>query len=161
MKKAIVHNNPNLRPTSVRLLVALAAIFRFKLLTTDATEAYLQSARGLMRNIYIESTTEFELGKDQVLNLLNPIYDLSDSGDYWGKNLSFRFLKEREMTQVTSDSEILFYYLSNELHGLCATYFEDLFHTGNEVYDRVPMQTEAKFKFEGREYDNDMLLLCK
>lgn len=51
MKKVLVHNNPNIRVTSVRLYVDLALIFGFRLLTTDVTYVYLRTVGKVMKDV--------------------------------------------------------------------------------------------------------------
>eukprot|EP00171_Calliarthron_tuberculosum_P009450 IDg9450t1 len=88
MKTSLVHDISTARHHSIRMLIGLAAIFGFRLFSTDVTQAYLQSAENLMGDVFIKAPKEFELQGDQILKLMKPLYRLPDSGDYWGKTMT-------------------------------------------------------------------------
>lgn len=77
------------------MLVGIPAIFGFRLFSTDVTQAYIQSAEKLRRDIFINPPKEFNLKPDELLQLLNPLYVLPESGDYWGR--TFRGHQENDL----------------------------------------------------------------
>ena len=153
-KTSLVHNNPNVRPHSVRLLIGLASVLGFRLFSTDATQAYLQSADRLMRDVYLIPSKESGLAPDKLLKLLKPLYGLADSGDYWGKTLSEHLLKDIGMKTTLGDGALLYNTMEISLSGLCATYVEDILQAGNDEFSDLVKKTEETFQCKRRNYDN-------
>ena len=82
MKHFLVHDARNIRPSSVRMLLELASILDLDLWSTDVRLLYLQLSEALSGRISIENhADEFKLNKNQCLDLLKPLYDISDSSD--------------------------------------------------------------------------------
>jgi hypothetical protein len=104
LKTRLVYDATTSRISSARLLVGLAAVFGFCPFSVDVTQAYLQSAFRLMRDVYVTPTEEFELRPDQVLKLLKPLYGLSDSRDYWGATMRRHFDEDLVLTGLTGDA---------------------------------------------------------
>ena len=154
MKTSVVHDTATARQHSTQVLVGLAALFGFRLFSTDVTQAYLQSAEQLMRDLYVIPSEEFELGPDQVLKLLNPLYGLADSGDYRGKTLKAHLQTELGMDSAVNDAALFFKTAGEELLGLCATYVDDALHAGDKEYSDMSKKTEKTFKCRPRERDN-------
>ena len=56
----------------------------FDVWSTDVKLAYLQSSEPLARRVFVSNPAlEFELHPDECLELLRPLYGLSDAGDLW------------------------------------------------------------------------------
>lgn len=78
LKNFMVHSSQTLQPSSIRLLLALASIFGFDVWTSDVTQAYLQSAIPLSRDLFLDSSVpELELSPHQCMKILRPLYGLS------------------------------------------------------------------------------------
>lgn len=99
----LVHNSRNELQNSVRMLDAIAAIFCFRIWSQDVSQAYLERADKLFRNVYVLSPEEFQLRSDQLLKLLNLLYGLSDSADYWHKTFVRHITRDLSMKLSTSD----------------------------------------------------------
>lgn len=80
-KNVMEHNATTIRQSSIRLLIALALAFDFNIWTVGANHAYLQSKRALQRDVFIKPYI-LDLAPDELLQIVKPIYGLSDSGDY-------------------------------------------------------------------------------
>jgi hypothetical protein len=123
-KQWLVHNSPSLRQGSIKLLVALAAIFGFRIWSLDVSQAYLQSAETLMRDVYLDPKHDrdvFHLSSEQCLKLLRPLYGLADSGDYWHSTFLKHTKSDLEMITTFTDASF-FFHLSraHALNGLCS-----------------------------------------
>lgn len=154
MNKSLVHDNSNVRPSSVRMLVGLASIFGFQLFSTDVTQAYLQSVDKLMRDVYVKPTKEFELAPNQILKLLKPLYGLAESGEYWGKTISEHLRKELGMETLVGDEAVFMKLMRDTLEGMCVTYVDDLIQAGSRNFHEKSKVTENSFQCKKREYDN-------
>ena len=66
-KNLLVHNSPNIRQSSVRTLVSVAAINGFDIWSHDVSQAYLQSTEDLARHIYLVPSKESALPPDGFL----------------------------------------------------------------------------------------------
>jgi hypothetical protein len=75
-------------------------------------QAYLQSSENLKRKVYLKPSKEFELPSDHFLELLKPLYGLSDSGDYWNETITRHLKEDIEMSTISGDMS-LFYKHAN------------------------------------------------
>jgi hypothetical protein len=84
--------------SSTKLILCFAALFRFRVLNQDVTQAYTQSALALMRKIFLQPAKKdldyFEMTSDEVLQLLRPLYGLADAGDYWNATMVDHMLND-------------------------------------------------------------------
>ena len=153
MKRSFVHDTSNARQFSIKLLVGIAALFGFRLFSTDVTQAYLQSSEELSRDVYVKPSPEFNLDSNQLLKLLQPLYGLADSGDYWGRTLKNHLEKELGMKASVADAAFFFKRIKEKLAGLCATYVDDCLQAGTDEFCQQAKCVERKFKCRPRDYD--------
>lgn len=146
MKHMLVHSSTTLQPQSVRLLLAMAAIFGFDTWNADITQAYLQSTEPLARDIYIaRPVTEFELDRGQCLKLLRPLYGLCDAGDLWHATIDKNHRQDLGMKPLRVDPA-LYYALYNEvLCGMSGAYVDDLLRCGDKSFKNLSDVTRKKF----------------
>jgi Reverse transcriptase (RNA-dependent DNA polymerase) len=125
LKFRMVHTATNLSQTSTRLILALASIFGFDVWTTDICQAYLQSAEKLKKEIFLK-TDAVELGEGEFLQLVLPLYGLSESGDYWSQTLTDHHLTRIKFEQSPIDFSFFFKRIWKRLTGLSGSYVDDL-----------------------------------
>jgi hypothetical protein len=88
-KSSRVHTANTMRSQSLRLIMALASIFGFRLASVDVEQAYLQAAEPMLRDIFVRLPQGIiELDQSELIQLLKSLYCLSESGDYWASTLS-------------------------------------------------------------------------
>ena len=158
-KNILVHNTTTLKQSSVRMLVAIAAIFGFKLWSQDVSQAYLQSAEKLMREVYLkpnrrDAEKHFHLNEKQLLRLLKPLYGLADSGDYWHVTFANHIKNDLEMIPSTGDLSLFFQTIRGKLAGLTGAYVDDSIGTGDARFEEKSRLMERKFESKAREYEN-------
>lgn len=88
---------------------------------------------------------------DKVLKLLNHLYSLAESGNYWGRMFRHHLKSKLQMKTLVSNPSFRFMKHENILTGLCATHVDDTLHIGNAAYCKDCQATENAFKWKYRE----------
>ena len=146
LKKLLVHSSQSIQPASVRLLLTLSAMHGFETWTSDVTQAYLQSAKPLNREVYIRNPPpEFELADDEALVLLRALYGLGESGDLWHETLDEHHRSDLGMTPLRSDPACYFALREGVLQGMSGTYVDDMLRAGNANFARLCEGTRKRF----------------
>ena len=147
LKHMMVHSTSTLQPSSIRLLLALAAIHGFDVWTSDVRQAYLQSAEPLARDVFIAKLVpEFELDPSQCLKRLKPLYGLCESGDLWHQTLDRHHREDLCMKPLRSDPALYVLMKNKLLHGLSGNYVDDLIRTENKDFRNLAKKTNRKFE---------------
>lgn len=152
-KNILVHSSTNLRQSSIRTITALAAIFGLRVWSQDVSQAYLQSAERLMREVYVKPAKEFRLSSEHLLKLLRPLYGLADSGDYWHVTMARHLTDDLTMTPTALDVSLFFKTVRNQLSGLTGVYVDDSIHAGDVTFFKETDKTMAKFESRPRDMD--------
>lgn len=83
-KDFLLHFTRTINPETIWLLLALAALFGFDVFTAALTQAYLQACHLLNRILYLRTCApDFNLKPGELLQVLLPLYCISDSGELW------------------------------------------------------------------------------
>lgn len=154
LKELLVHDTSTARQYSTRILVGLTSVFGFGLFSTDVTQAYLQNAEKLLRDVYVKQSKDIETSPNQIFKLMKPLYGRSDSGDYWGRTIHEHLKGELELNQTTNDAAFSLKSLGDKLSGLCVTYVDDLLQAGDKDFAKLAEKTEKRFKCKPREWDS-------
>jgi Reverse transcriptase (RNA-dependent DNA polymerase) len=154
-KQSRVHTANTMRSTSLRMIMAIAAIFGFRLASVDVAQAYLLAAQPLLRDIYVKLPPgTIELNESELVQLLKPLYGLSESGDYWASTLSNVLLSKVNLTQAQSDMTIFFRKLANRLVLVHGSHVDDIIHAAPpEELDDTLQELREHFEMKEPEYD--------
>jgi Reverse transcriptase (RNA-dependent DNA polymerase) len=148
----MVRSSTNVQQRSLRLIFALASILGFKIWTQDVTQAYLQSAGTLAREVFIEKPAiELELSPNQALQLLKPLYGLADSGDFWYRELA-QHHRDMDMQTLTTDNSLWMKFTENILEGISGVYVDDVVQAGTAEFDLLTNQLSANYDAKAKEY---------
>jgi Reverse transcriptase (RNA-dependent DNA polymerase) len=153
-KKSQIHNTTNLKQQSIRIILALASIFGFDLWSSDVNQAYLQSASRLQREIFTRPD-ELNLGPNELLQLVLPLYGLTEGGDYWGETLADHHSNDLGMRKTKGEFSMFFKHVASRLVGLSSSYVDDLVRAGNlEFKEKSNEATHSRFNVKPRIENN-------
>jgi Reverse transcriptase (RNA-dependent DNA polymerase) len=152
-KEFLVHNSTNMRQAATTIIMCIAAIFGFRVLTHDVTQAYTQPSENLMRDVFIDpnNSDEFKLDCDQVLKLLRPVYGLADAGDYWNAAVSRHMRDDVGMHPIAGDISLFTKHIDSEFCGIAGTYVDDSLLSGNGNAVFLKLSDMSQQKFDSRE----------
>lgn len=151
-KGNLVHTSSTVKQSSTRFLIALSSCFGFKIWTQDISQAYLQSASKLIRDIYLQPGKDLEIHGDILFKLLRPLYGLSDSGDYWQTTFSGHIKNDLKMSEALSDYSLFFKRSRDELIGLSGTYVDDIISAGTKQFEKNAEKTSQRFDCKKKVY---------
>ena len=133
-KDILVHASPNVRQSSVRVLVSVASIQKMRLWSQDVNQAYLQAEEPLQRTIFLRPPKEMKLPPEKLLLLKKPLYGLSDSGDYWRHTYDGHVKTDLGMTPTIGDPALYALHQLDSLRGLMALLVDDSIGAGDKDF---------------------------
>jgi hypothetical protein len=87
-----------------------------------------------------------DLGPDELLQIMKPLYGLADSGDYWAQTFARHHLTDLRMTQATGDFSPFFKRAKGALIGMSGCYVDDVIRAGTQEFLAASTRmTEAAF----------------
>ena len=136
--------SPTLNIDCLKLLIALAAKFKWDILQLDIKAAYLNA--NLDKDIYVKippGDPNFGRG---YWKLNKALYGLKQSGRQWYKTIS-KFLIEQGMEQLKSESCVFKKVINRKLVCIIGLYVDDMIVTGEkEEINKIFNKIKNKFK---------------
>ena len=130
----VIHDSTALHQMSIRIIVSMAASKKFKIWSHEFSQAYLQSEFSLKREVYICPPPELRLAKDRVQKLINPLYGLSESGDYWGSTSCRHHILDLGMRQTSGGLSLYCRRKGGKLIGLSGVRVDDTLRCGDQKF---------------------------
>ena len=150
LKHFIVHGAQTLKPSSTRLLLAMAALSLFDVWSGDIKPAYVQSTEPLTRRAFITNPSpHFELEAHQCFELLRHLYVLYDAVDLCNQSLRKHLVEDLELEPTKVDPSLYYSLRLGELLGINGTYVDNLFRTGNNEFPKKCNNTHQTFERSG------------
>jgi hypothetical protein len=107
----------------------LTTTLGFDIWAIDVNQAYFRAAVDLQRKI-VTKPDVLNLGEDELLQVMKPLYGLSDSDDYWAETLSAHHFEDLRTTQATADFSLFFKSLGGKLFGTSGAHVDDILQIG-------------------------------
>jgi Reverse transcriptase (RNA-dependent DNA polymerase) len=152
LKHSIVQTASTLSQAIIRMLLAVASILDMNVWCEDIKQAYIQSAQRLRRKIFIKPDI-LQLGKNEFLQLLLPLYGLTEAGDYWTQTLVDHCVGQVQFTQSETDPSFFFRHVGKTLVGLSANYVDDILRAA-PPWNRQKLQQSLRKQFECADYSD-------
>jgi hypothetical protein len=88
-----------------------------------------------------------QLGKDEFLQLLLPLYGLTESGDYWSQTIVEHCVEHTQFEQSATDPSFFFRHVGKALAGLSGNYVDDNLRAAPPQH-RKQLQQSLREQFE-------------
>jgi hypothetical protein len=136
---------PVVKLASIRILLAIAAIYGLEIHQMDVVTAFL--AGELEEEIYMEQPEGFRVGKDEedlVCLLRKSLYGLKQAPRVWNRKIR-RFLESISFTPIYSDPCV---YVNKTTGIIIAMWVDDLIIFGKNLSDVENLKTQLKAEYE-------------
>ena len=157
-KSYMVHNITNLRQSSTRIIVSVAAIKGFRIFSHDVTQAYFQSEEKLTPQVFLlpkkTDVEHFGLSQDEIVELMRPIYSMTDAGDHWGVTIDHHAKDDLGLVPLLGDPSLYIKRNDEDLDGLLGMCVDDGCLAGDKVMQSLTELTLQRFDSRPREWDN-------
>jgi Reverse transcriptase (RNA-dependent DNA polymerase) len=97
LKLRAVHNSPNMRQDTSRLVLALASICGFEVWTLDISQAFLHAANETCMKFPAVAKRNGAFVRHVFLKLMKSLYGLFDSGDRWPHTLRHHHVQDLQI----------------------------------------------------------------
>jgi hypothetical protein len=84
-----------------------------------------------------------KLPPDELLQVVKPLFDLADSGDYWHETLTAHHITKILMEQSTGYFSFFFRKKDKELNSMSGTHVDDIFQAGKNCFRRRVLKCTA------------------
>ena len=134
---------PVMRLDTLRLLLALSVSLHLKIHVVDVVGAYLNAH--LKETIYMKQIPDYENGTNNVLQLLQTLYGLKQSGRAWNEKLNATFLK-LGYTRLISD-QCVYIRKQDQSLSIVAVHVDDMtiFASNDDVMSEIKEEFKKNF----------------
>jgi hypothetical protein len=108
-KEEVLTQSPTIQRSSQRIVLCIAAILDDReLCIRDISQAYVQSTTRLSRHFYIKPPKEIDLGHNNVLKVLRPLYGVPEAGTHWFRTYHRHHIERLDLSTSSYDPCLLF-----------------------------------------------------
>lgn len=99
---------PTIRHISVRLLLSVTVLQRFRIIVRNISKAHVMSRTPLRRLVFMQPPRKTGVVKGKLVKVVRPVYGLPESPMHWFKSYSNYHKRTLSITKTTLDTCLLF-----------------------------------------------------
>ena len=154
----MVHNISTFRQISPRIIVSVAVIKKLRIFPLAVDQAYLQRKEKLSRETYLapkKKDRKFSsLDDDEVRQLVEPMYGITDAEDYWGVTVYEHHNQDLLLAPLAGDPALYCKPNDEDIDGITVFYVDDKSIAGNEIMQDLAERTLQIFESELMQWDD-------